>query len=971
MGSKLSTRQRKSSKNKYDFESWKQIKSPLARKKFLKENKENIEEFERIKELNKKIKKEAQRIQGIDIENYRTEYNKLDGQLKPFFESPDKVESTTEYQTYISKKRAYETQMAEYTRHIKAWELADKVAWSTNPSAIFALTWSGDVDSKLAQKYYRIINDQKKAYQERKQWIEGLRNDYGMSTAEINALQRDLAKRQAEATRNKMSMGYDDIYEKHIGTKVPTPKTASYEVSPPKIDKPKQVTTKYGREVDYSKYDMDKYTPEEIREAQSNIWWGTTRKDYLLDPKWYDYLYGPFIQAWDWTAGLPAKFVGNVEKEGEKTGKLGYNQAIENWQKNIFQRREELKGITQRDLDIQKFAQQTGKEYQEKVNIGEMKVEEANYESNLKVKEYAEQREKQRIQQMTWGQGLKEKALWLPQHLPSNLGEATDLAVKGYLGVKTIGAGAEAYKYAPAYIKNIGTGLKWGIRGWNTKVLLDPNIEKGDRLLAGTFLAVDTGTEAFRAFNKKAQIEDAILKSTKTANEKKKLVGLLDDLWKNKKFRGEAGHLSKSLDEMGRLSSTEKTGIIKVLTKNKDNVLVGGSLSTKTQLTTTKAGRDITRSDIDTYTTRDTWALTKDIGKELKSSGNIKTIQIKGSLAKNAKEIQKLKDGKSYIVVLQRTKEGKEGIVLGKDGSTLFEVHDYSKFVKNIKEVSNPLAEFFNPSYSQTKEGVKVLSIDAQAKRKLMATLQRNEKKDIKDLIDIISDWRVREQTGNYQSRLFAFGDPMGAIAYNMQSVLPKSRDYIPYSIPAVPQGKGSTYPTIEIKSSYAEPTVKTQYPSYPTQTQYNMPNYPAPTSYPPANIPITVQIARPTITPEGKVQRELIKRGADQEKDVEAYQTLYYTEEGKKIKGRYFPNITEATAEGFEKVDKSPLQKFNIKKVVVKRNLLSRHQGTNRGYKFKSKGDIYIERVPYRKDTKGEKGDFNIMPYVFNKSYS
>ena len=97
------------------------------------------------------------------------------------------------------------------------------------------------------------------------------------------------------------------------------------------------------------------------------------------------------------------------------------------------------------------------------------------------------------------------------------------------------------------------------------------------------------------------------------------------------------------------------------------------------------------------------------------------------------------------------------------------------------------------------------------------------------------------------------------------------------------------------------------------------------------------------------------------------AYQTLYYDDNGQRIEGRFFPDEIEATAEGIDVTDKSPLEKFNVRKVLVRRELLSRHLGTKAGYKFKSKGKLYIEKVPYRKDTKGEQGGkFNIFPYVF-----
>lgn len=769
--------------------------------------------------------------------------------------------------------------------------------------------------------------------------------------------------------REKMGINYNPKTNQITWTETKQ-EAPTYQIQQETYEEP--TNTQYGKEIDYSKYDLTKHTKEEIDRAKRAINWGTIRRSYLKDPKWYDTILGGVIQGWDWTVGLAPKFIGNIEHdiEEESGKKLPYEKTIENWQINLVKKREELRGITQRDSDITRFAETTGKEYKEIVEKGEMTVEEANMEANNKVKEYAQKREEQRIQEQKWTAGIMEKALWLPQHTPSNVSELVDDIQKGYLGYKVLGGLSSAYKYAPAWVKTLGSTAKWGIRGWNLKTLLDKDKEKGDRFLAGTFLAVDLGAETYRAFNKKQQIQDAILKSSKTAEEKKRLIKILDEVWETKKFRGEAGYLTNSLDKMGRLTDGEKKQIITALINNKENVIVGGSLSTNTQLISVNNGR--TPNDIDLYTSKDTWSLTDDIAKQLENEGNIKRIKISGSIANNKEKINALKDGKSYIIVLQKTKEGKEGVILGKEGQTLFEIHDYSRFAQNIKEVNNPIVEFFSPSYTKTKEGVRVLSIDTQAKRKIVATLQRNNQKDITDLTNIINDWQTRELTGNYIPRLFSITNPITALGYG-SSTLPTPKDYMPYSIPAIttstvpntPNVTITDYPQITTTSSiyppeYDEPE-RTETPDYTTE---DTPDYPP--IYPPTTEKITIRTPEIIIKETGDF--EIRKGGSSEAQEVEAYQTKYYTEGGQEIEGRIFPNITEATAEGFDVVDQTPLEKFNIKRVKVRASELSRHQGTNKSYKFKSKGNLYIEKTPYRKDTPKEKSNFNIFPYVFGK---
>ena len=110
-----------------------------------------------------------------------------------------------------------------------------------------------------------------------------------------------------------------------------------------------------------------------------------------------------------------------------------------------------------------------------------------------------------------------------------------------------------------------------------------------------------------------------------------------------------------------------------------------------------------------------------------------------------------------------------------------------------------------------------------------------------------------------------------------------------------------------------------------------------------------------------------LFKRKRD--KKITGHQVQYYKEDGKKILGKIYPNRIEATGRGFNVVDKTPLNKFMIKKVLTQQSLLSRYKGKKVGYKFKNRDNVYIEKIPYRFDTKGEKGgSFNIAKYVFNK---
>lgn len=188
-------------------------------------------------------------------------------------------------------------------------------------------------------------------------------------------------------------------------------------------------------------------------------------------------------------------------------------------------------------------------------------------------------------------------------------------------------------------------------------------------------------------------------------------------------------------------------------------------------------------------------------------------------------------------------------------------------------------------------------------------------------------------------------------------------------------------YPFLATGYYGKSPSSYNQYPTgnYPVTPVSYPPNYsveypkipPYPTGYtgyyPPYTPPEITTVGIPPTTPDKK-QEPKRRRKRKGEPQYLAYQTIYYTDDGKKIEGRVFPNKVEATAEGFEVVDKTPLNKFNVKRIIAKRELLSRHMGTKVGYKFKGKGNIYIEKVPYRKDKKMEKGgNFNIMPYVFN----
>ena len=126
----------------------------------------------------------------------------------------------------------------------------------------------------------------------------------------------------------------------------------------------------------------------------------------------------------------------------------------------------------------------------------------------------------------------------------------------------------------------------------------------------------------------------------------------------------------------------------------------------------------------------------------------------------------------------------------------MFEIHDYNKFISNVKQVKGSgLIELFNPSYEKTNEGIKVLNLDVQGRRKIMAMLERNQHKDLVDLMDIITDLETRKAVGIYKDKRGSY----------IPSDYRFPKTDLPFSPPFIPIQEPYPRPYVELSKGYPE----------------------------------------------------------------------------------------------------------------------------------------------------------------------
>lgn len=169
-----------------------------------------------------------------------------------------------------------------------------------------------------------------------------------------------------------------------------------------------------------------------------------------------------------------------------------------------------------------------------------------------------------------------------------------------------------------------------------------------------------------------------------------------------------------NLQEVERLSPEAAKALEKVILKNKENVVVGGSVAQRTQI----KGPSRVPEDIDIFTTRRPSQLVNEIATELRQAGVERVSTVKGK---------------------QVTIEGKKAI----------EVKELSLLEANIKKVQTPLQRV-SSAFIKTPRGVKVLRLGAQAQRKVVGGFglerERRRLKDIQDLPTILRSLRQTQK---------------------------------------------------------------------------------------------------------------------------------------------------------------------------------------------------------------------------------
>ena len=148
---------------------------------------------------------------------------------------------------------------------------------------------------------------------------------------------------------------------------------------------------------------------------------------------------------------------------------------------------------------------------------------------------------------------------------------------------------------------------------------------------------------------------------------------------------------------------------------------------------------------------------------------------------------------------------------------------------------------------------------------------------------------------------------------------------------------------------------------------------------YPPYKPIPKKTIIKPTFTllknkSKGKRKPIIISKSI---KKKNAYVPIIHEGKIRKELKHQYSTRKEAIAEAMIHTDNEPAYKFGIKRTDLEVDRLRGGRDTNLKYKFKRKGQTYIEKIPYRRDkgrekrifdkSKGKKyTQFNISPYVF-----
>lgn len=171
------------------------------------------------------------------------------------------------------------------------------------------------------------------------------------------------------------------------------------------------------------------------------------------------------------------------------------------------------------------------------------------------------------------------------------------------------------------------------------------------------------------------------------------------------------------------------------------------------------------------------------------------------------------------------------------------------------------------------------------------------------------------------------------------------------------------TYTTNEPYIPYLPPKISyTPYiPPYSPGRPYTPPGKP----YHPGNPLYTPGVP---YVPPGDPKNTVKHTSTDKQESrmISGWQPILFDELGRILEGRIFDQKYGAESEGMHLTDNTPFNAFYTRrKTTIPANIRrSSHSRLNR--KFRRKGDIFIEKRYHRFDRPNEKGNFNIMPFVF-----
>ena len=917
MGSKLHSQTRtqipRISSRRIDVTNWQSMSSPLARQRFEESNKENIQEYKRILDLNKRIKEESANLKEVDIEDYRSKYEGLDKDIQPYFENPDEVESTKEYKEYISQKRKYESEQRAYQSALKKYNdynvgykmgLNDRFPWFCNKA-----TKQGWRDGRDAIKNYGL----RKQYLKDKSEYEKALKDYNIAkntalfqnalgytklptykAPEFRGFSGMIPPVSASVIKDYKIPEKPSIPELYTGTKnlfLPPIKTnirdygksSSYNITSPKPTPPKTISLlrsdslgSYGNTFNLGKYG----------ESNRNISYGNINLD-------------------------------NIQKEKEKAWYIPTKERIGSLGKGVWDYSggfviDALKGIPKTAL----YTLDTATDISNTI---------------FNTPEYKKFSER-----------------FIPDNIKKNLNYNYDKKMyldpevqKLYLAAIMTKLGVSAPKVASI----IGKGIQ-GYAGY--RFVKEPSYRTAGQLMALTIIpaVIKQGMKSHKVrvgYNK--AIKDLELQFGKNSKE----IINFKAMWKRgfeelprqtTPTKEWSARDVKAVDRLVKLKGKKVYNIVDSAIRKEKLKIIGSSVI-KPQTTLKKPPRTAV-GDVD-------------VEMALKGSADRIAMDLRASGLSAKSGFSKTPSGTGYYVNL--------------DGKRLINIEPSSYYYGQIK----PLIKWYEPvrykAWTKDVHGIKMASIRDQMRVKLWkGFVEKTRPKDIIDAQGIYKGTNYLFKDSNYKDGLSLksiaklFKGKIPIKGYSL-SETPKE-----YTLPTYSKGITSDYYVTPNKYTKLYTPYKPNVPYTPytpyTPTPYTPTPYTpyTPTPYTPTPYtPYTPYTPTPYTpkTPIITLPRKDFKRQV-------AFQPVYYTEKGKEILGRYFPNEKEASAEGFEIVDKSPLNKFRIKKVITNQ-LLSRHFGTKSGRKFYKNRNLFIERRPYRKDTRGETGgSFNIFPYVF-----